>query len=246
MSQPYAIRCIYRFESCRSPQINLSEMIMKYHEKHWHVTFALAFVLVFPGCGGSKVKEDAQSPKQQEIERLRAENQELPKLQADNKEVAKLQAENQNIHKLRGEYQELVRARKDNEQLRAQVAKLPTASAAGALRTAPQAAATPALGGPQPILNVVQAFDEAAFALEGQELKEPDKPIEGDRIMVDTNAIALLIPDLLTPNSSGSFEISGWLKSKGVRLKNYQQFNSLGITNYQIQRADPAPKNQVQ
>jgi hypothetical protein len=216
-------------------------LIMDYYRKHWFVALPLGFALVFSGCGGSKIDEAAQSAKQQEIERLRAENQELPKLQADHKEVERLVAENQNIHKLRGDYQALVQARKDNEQLRAQVAKLPSATAATG-RLMPQPVATPAPG-PQPILNLVQAFDEAAFALEGQELREIDKPLEGDRILVDTNAIALLIPDLLSTNSSGMFEISGWLKSKSVRLKNYQQFNSLGITNYQIQRADPAPKD---
>jgi hypothetical protein len=212
---------------------------MEYYQKHW-IVIPLACVLVFSGCSGGKVEQDAQGPKQQEIERLRAENQELPKLQADNKEVAKLLAENQTIHKLRGDYQELVRARKDNEQLRAQVAKLPGATAAATGRVMPSPGAVPAPG-PQPILNLVQAFDEAAVALEGQELRETDKPLEGDRILVDTNAIALLIPDLLSTNG-GMFEISGWLKSKSVRLKNYQQFNSLGITNYQIQRADPVPK----
>jgi hypothetical protein len=196
----------------------------------------LTLVLSPMGCGKPNPPEGSSSAEVQELERLRAENAGLPQLRSENAEVRKLRAENQEIHKLRGQYQELLRLRKDNDQLRAQVAKLP--SRAGPSRTASQPVAASATQAPQPIANVVQAFAEAAAALEGQEMREIDKPLEGDRILVDTNAIALLIPDLLSTNS-GTFEISGWLKSKRVQLKNYQQFNSLGITNYQIQRADP-------
>jgi len=203
---------------------------------------ASAALLVFfaTGCGGEKMQDAARAEAQQEIERLRAENAELPNLREENKEAQRLRAENQEIHKLRGQYQQLGQLRKENEQFRQQLAKLKAPkTAASAANIAP---VEPLAEAPQPIVNIVQAFEGAALALEGQEVKEQDQPAEGDRIMVDTNAIALLIPDLLkgaNATNPGPYEISGWLKSRGVRMKNYQQFNSLGITNYKIQRADP-------
>lgn len=219
--------------------IVVHEKIMHDHSYRWLMTFPLCLLLFAVGCGGDKMQDPAQSQVGQELERLRAENAELATLRADNQEVLKLRNDSQDIHKLRGQYQDLLRIRKENEQLRNQLAKIPAAR--NASTTPNQAASTPSYT-PQPIANLVQSFDEAALALGGQEIREPDKPQEGDRILVDTNAIALLIPELLSTNA-GPYEISGWLKSRGVLLKNYQQFNSLGITNYQVQRADPPAQN---
>ncbi len=198
----------------------------------------MSLALFAASCGGSKTEDTASGQIQQEVDRLREENLQLPQLRAENQEVQKLRAENQDIHKLRGQYQELARLRKENDQLRNQLTRLPIAKAPVAGFDQP---AQPSPSAPTPRLNLLQAFEEASLAVEGQEIKEQDKPQEGDRILIDTNGIALLIPDLKATNA-GPYEISGWLKSRGVRLKNYQQFNSLGITNYHIQRADPDPQ----
>ncbi len=198
----------------------------------------VALALFAAGCSGNKTEDGTQN--QQEVERLREENRQLPQLRADSQEVQKLRDQTREIHKLRGEYQEVLRLRKDNEQLRNQLAKTPSGRAGATASAQAAQAASVAPDKPPPIANIVQAFEEAALALEGQEIKEQDKPLEGDRIMVDTNAMSLLMPDLNATNP-GPYEVSGWLKSRGVRLKNYQQFNGLGITNYHIQRADPEP-----
>jgi hypothetical protein len=95
---------------------------------------------------------------------------------------------------------------------------------------------------PPPITNFVEAFEEAALLVGVPEnVRQEDIPQEGDRIFIDQTVIGILIPEFASKTNSGRYEISGWLQGKGVKLKNYQQFNTLGITNYAIQRAPVEP-----
>lgn len=182
------------------------------------------------GCG----QPTANKIDSQELAALRQDNEEVQRLRRENAELPRLRKQNQEMQLLRGLPQQLAQLRQENNQLRTQLASLPPGSAPP---PPPPGQEPPAPL--QPIVNLVQAFDEAAAALP-EAADEKDRPLEGDRIEIDQSVIGLLIPDFATNQNTSGYEMSGWLKSKGVVLRNYQQFNLLGITNYKVLRADPA------
>lgn len=194
--------------------------------------FSLA-ALCLTGCGPG-TSTPVESP---ELAGLRKENEEVQRLQRDNADLPRLRKQNQEMQLLRDLPKQLAQLRDENQQLRSQLAALPegsipTPAATGSADTEPAPI--------QPIANLAQAFDEAAAALP-EAVEEKDKPMEGDLIQVDQSVIGLLIPEFATNQSTTKYEMSGWLKGKGVNIRNYQQLNLLGITNYQIVRTKPQP-----
>lgn len=188
-------------------------------------------LFVFTAC---KPPEPAAQVDPSELARLTQENREVARLRRENDELKRLRTDNEELHKLRAAVGELSQLRDENQTLRNQLAQRPASMRSP---QAPELAAVePSVL--QPIENLPQAFAEAELALESSDLREEDLPKEGDGILIDQTVIGLLIPEFAT-NNGGPYEISGWLKAKGVALKNYQQFNVLGITNYQILRAEP-------
>lgn len=189
------------------------------------------------GCGSDQNASGISVQVQQELETLRAENQEVKKLRVQNQELPRLRKDNQDLQRLRGFEAEIARLRQENEQLRTRLAAVPGAAVPGpapALVEEPQPL--------QPIQNLPQAFEEAALLVATQEtVPEEDVPQKGDNILIDQSVIGLLIPGFDKNTNGGPYEVSGWLTSKGVVLKNYQQLNVLGITNYNIRRAPPSP-----
>ncbi|MCF7762572.1 MAG: hypothetical protein K9N62_02755 [Verrucomicrobia bacterium] len=199
--------------------------------------FALTFVpvillaLVAGGCGENPTASSAEQ--EQELKTLRAQNSEVSRLRSENSELARLRRDNQEINRLKDLGDAIAQLRQANEALKKQVAALPPG---------PKAAPVPETSEPAseifPIENLVSAFQEAALVVESQgPPKEEDIPKEGDNILIDQSVIELLIPEFKNNTNGGPYEISGWLLSKGVALKNYQQFNYLGITNFHIRRA---------
>ena len=182
------------------------------------------------GCGGSASLTPAE---QQELQSLRADNAEVQRLRKDNKELARLRRDNQEVQRLQNLAGEIARLQSENERLRNQLSAYP------ALRQ-PPAPPTPIPAQDEliPIQDLVSAFEEAAIVVESQGIAQAaDLPMEGDNILIDQSVIELLIPEFKDNTNGGPYEMSGWLTSKGVTLKNYQQFNYLGITNYHIRRA---------
>lgn len=190
------------------------------------------------GCGSDQNAPGLSVQIQQELEKLRTENQEVKKLRVQNQELPRLRKDNQDLQRLRGFEAEIARLRQENEQLRTRLAAIP-----GAAVPAPATAAAPVEEPPplQPIQNLPQAFEEAALLVATQEtVREEDVPQKGDNILIDQSVIGLLISGFDKNTNGGPYEVSGWLTSKGVVLKNYQQLNVLGITNYNIRRAPPS------
>ena len=195
----------------------------------------LGFALA--GCGPSSRSSRSSTDQDQELEQLRADNKVVKRLRAENQELTRLRTENQELQKLRGFDGEMSRLRAENEEIRKALAALPTPPPALALEP-------PMTNRLQPIEDLVRAFQDAAIAVGSQPAAKPeDIPQEGDNILIDQSVIGLLIPEFHERTNSGPYEISGWLASRGVLMTNYQQFNFLGITNYQIRRAPPKPQS---
>lgn len=204
----------------------------------WIVAAAAALWLA-TGCSQSPQALSAEE--QQELERLRGENQEVQKLRTANRELDRLRKDNAELALLRNSAGEIARFRAENDDLRKQIGALPAPIQQPA--DIPAATAAAAVEPPRSIVNFVQEFEEAALLVASQGDPRPeDIPQEGDQILIDQTVIGILIPEFGTRTNSQQYEISGWLKSKGVLLKNYQQFNSLGITNFQIRRTPPEAK----
>lgn len=185
-------------------------------------------------CGNSSTS--IRPEEQQEFKRLSSENEEVLRLRLENRDLARLRRENDEVRRLRNLGEEIAMLRAENDTLRSQLAAFP----------APEPPPTPptpeAESGIVPIQNLAAAFEEAALvvASQGNE-REEDLPKEGDNILIDQSAIEYLIPEFKDNTNGGPYEVSGWLSSKGVVLKNYQQFNYLGITNYHVRRAVKIP-----
>ncbi len=193
--------------------------------------------LILAGCGPSSKSSHSSAEQHQELEQLRADNKVVKSLRAENQELTRLRAENQELQQLRGFDREMSRLRAENDEIRKALAALPTPPPAPALEP-------PMTNRLQPIEDLVRAFQDAAIVVSSQPAAKPeDLPQEGDNILIDQSVIGLLIPEFQERTNSGPYEISGWLASRGVVLTNYQQFNFLGITNYQIRRAPPKPQN---
>lgn len=192
--------------------------------------FTVLMCLSWAGCGGSS---SLSSGEKQELQTLRADNVEVQRLRKDNKELARLRRDNQEMLRLQNLAGDIAQLQSENEMLRNQLAAYP------ALQQAPPPP-IPTENELIPIQDLVSAFEEAAIVLESQGIaQEADLPMEGDNILIDQSVIELLIPEFKDNTNGGPYEMSGWLSSKGVALKNYQQFNYLGITNYHIRRAPP-------
>lgn len=198
---------------------------------------AFAAILYSVGCGESSHPPPLAAQDTRELDRLRVENQEAGKLRTENQELARLRRDNQELAKLRGHEQEAATLRLENDRLRQIV------SAAPHQPVAPEPAPPRESLEPKPLLpiqNLPQAFEEAALSVASQgNPREEDIPQKGDNLLIDQSVIALLIPEFEKNTNGGPYEISGWLTSRGVALKNYQQLNFLGITNYQVRRAPP-------
>jgi hypothetical protein len=197
------------------------------------VTFipTILLSLLAGGCGENLPAASAEQ--EQELKTLRAQNAEVLRLRSENSELGRLRRDNEEINRLKDLGDTIAQMRETNEALKSQVATLPSQ---------PKAAPVPETSEPAteifPIENLVSAFQEAALVVESQGVpKEEDLPKEGDNILIDQSVIEMLIPEFKDNTNGGPYEISGWLLSKGVTLKNYQQFNYLGITNFHIRRA---------
>jgi hypothetical protein len=194
---------------------------------------ALACLALATGCGSNLSSPPSSAEHRQELDRLRAENREVKKLRAENQELGRLRRDNQEILRLRGFDAEMTRLRAENEKMRQDL----LARNIPIQPPPPEPQATNRL---EPIPDLVRAFQDAAIVVMSQENARPeDIPQEGDNILIDQSVIGLLIPEFQDRTNAGPYEVSGWLSSKGVALKNYQQLNYVGLTNYQIRRAPP-------
>lgn len=197
-------------------------------------------VLFGVGCGVNSRSPVEQAEVQAELTRLRAENQEVKRLRAENADLDRLRRERLEIERLRPQLQGIEQLRQENEQLKQALAQAPASRS----NTPPAAVApTPEIPQPPPhIVNFPEAFAEAASWASGLPVREEDVAKEGDLLEVDQSVIGILIPDFATNAPGGKYEVSGWLRSKGVTLTNYQQLNYLGITNFTVRRAPPDAK----
>jgi hypothetical protein len=194
----------------------------------------LLAIVIATGCSQSPGPLTAQE--EQELERLRTENKEIQKLRASNRELDRLRKDNEELKTLRNSAGEIAKLETENSELKKQIAAARPGAPANP-QPPPQAAPqSPLLSG-----NLPQAFEQAALIVEGQYAYRPeDIPQEGDQILIDRSVIGLLIPEFANATNTQQYEVSGWLKSKGVTVKNYQQLNALGISNFQIRRFNPA------
>ncbi|MBI4658119.1 MAG: hypothetical protein HY735_04580 [Verrucomicrobia bacterium] len=203
---------------------------------------AVTGALFWAACGPSATDHVSSAQRQAELERLRSDQREVKRLRAENQELARLRKDNEEIRKLRGFESELSLLRKENEQMRQALAALPNPP------LAPPPAPQPATNRLEQIRDLVGAFQEAAFMVASHVTNRPeDVPMEGDNILIDQSVIGLLIAEFQDRTNGGPYEVSGWLKSKGVVITNYQQLHYVGLTNFQIRRAaappqDPPPK----
>lgn len=193
---------------------------------------ALSFVI---GCSQAPAPLNAQE--EQELERLRSESKEIQKLRAANREVDRLRKDNEELKTLRNSAAEIAKLETENNELRKQVAAARPAAPAARSQPSTQTTAQALLSAG----NLPQAFEQAALIVEGQAAYRPeDVPQEGDQILIDRSVIGILIPEFANLTNTQQYEVSGWLKSKGVTIKNYQQLNTLGISNFQVRRFNPA------
>lgn len=202
------------------------------HARHigW-LALALAPALILSGCGPAAEPDPSASARQQEIERLRAENQELPQARSENEEVKRLKKENQDLAKVRSQYQEASRLRKENEQLRQQVAKMAPAGGAAA-----QAAPTGVTGGAAP----GQALQDGE--VEGEQLAQEAGAInEGDEILVDPKYLKELMPefDWEKMERKAPVNVRALLEKDGEIISNVSQLHEYGLTNFVIRPAVP-------
>jgi outer membrane murein-binding lipoprotein Lpp len=197
------------------------------------VIASIAGLLLCAGCGSNAPSASASSEHRQELERLRAANQEVKKLGAENQELGRLRRDNDELQRLRGFDAEIARLRSENEQMRKEL----LARNIPIQPPPPEPQVTHRI---EPIQDLVRAFEDAAIVVTSQGAARPeDTPQEGDNILIDQSVIGLLIPEFQDRTNAGPYEVSGWLASKGVVFKNYQQLNYVGLTNYQIRRAPP-------
>ncbi|MBM3838330.1 MAG: hypothetical protein FJ398_10255 [Verrucomicrobia bacterium] len=193
----------------------------------------LAGLLLGAGCGPASAPAAASAEHRQELERLRAANQEVKKLRTENQELGRLRRDNDELQRLRGFDAEIVRLRAENEKMRQALVALNIPIQP----PPPEPQVTNRL---EPIQDLVRAFEDAAIVVSSQgEPRPEDLPLEGDNILIDQSVIGLLIPEFQDRTNAGPYEVSGWLASKGVVLKSYQQLNHVGLTNYQVRRAPP-------
>lgn len=201
------------------------------------VVAAGTWLAMLTSCGPSSVSTPSSAEQRSELERLRVENREVKRLRAENQEIGRLRRDHQEIQRLRGFDPEIARLRSENEQMRqtllAKNIPIPPPP--------PEPQATNRL---EPIRDLVGAFNDAAIVVTNQGEPRPDDvPQEGDNILIDQSVIGLLIPEFQDRTNAGPYEVSGWLASRGVVLKNYQQLNYVGLTNYQIRRAPAKARN---
>ncbi len=196
---------------------------------------ATVLLSFFAGCEPNSASLKSSSERQQELEQLRAANRDVKKLRAENQEIGRLRTENQEIKRLRGFDQEIARLQSENKQMRKALAAVPA-------RLQPPPPEPQATNRLPPIENLARAFEDAALVVASQgDPKPEDTPQEGDNILIDQSVIGLLIPEFQDRTNGGPYEVSGWLASRSVVFKNYQQLNFLGLTNYNIRRAPPKP-----
>jgi hypothetical protein len=192
----------------------------------------LCLSAIWIGCGGGP----ATRPESPELLQLRADNAEVEKLRRENAELPKLRNDNQELQRLRGTVADLSRLRSENTQMRQEL----TAKGEVLPPSEVPVAAVDEVPKREPIHNLVQAFDDIAAAIPPDNIRDEDVPKEGDTLLIGQDVIGLLIPEFDENTNGGPYEISGWLKAKGVTVRNYQQLNLLGITNYKVMRAPPA------
>ncbi|MDA1273832.1 MAG: hypothetical protein O2960_07240 [Verrucomicrobia bacterium] len=211
-------------------------MRIKTHLKRLRLRHCPALIVwsLLAACGNSPTSISPQE--EQELQQLRSENKEVQRLRLENKDLSRLRRDNDEVLRLQNSDEEIAKLRAENETFKNQLAAYPL----------PQQQLPPptpeAERGIVPIQNLAAAFEEAALVVAGQgNEREEDLPKEGDNILIDQSAIEFLIPEFKDNTNGGPYEVSGWLTSKGVVLKNYQQFNYLGITNYHVRRAVKLP-----
>ena len=205
--------------------------------KHGFIALvAIAFLSLWSGCGSNSTPATASAGQRQELERLRTANQEVKQLRVANQDLARLRKDNDELQRLRGFDAEIARLRAENEQMRQDLV-------ARKIPIQPPPPEPPATNRLEPIQDLVRAFEDAAIVVTSQgAARSEDLPQEGDNILIDQSVIGLLIPEFQDRTNAGPYEVSGWLASKGVVLKNYQQLNYVGLTNYQIRRALTKPQ----